>query len=163
MTELTATLSRVPARGRSGLWVVLPIVVILASIGGFFAYQTWQASQAPRASARTATAQQIEDQWGIRITQVGMTADNGMVDFRYRVIDRDKALNMLQDLNTVPVLIAEDNNTLVNSAAMMTKLHDLNAGQVYFILFHNNKGAVKTGRPVSVVIGNLRFEHVIVQ
>ncbi|MFN8486057.1 MAG: hypothetical protein U0350_00615 [Caldilineaceae bacterium] len=162
MSELTATLPPAPTRGRLRLWVGLASVIILALIGGFYVYQTRQTNQAPRANTQTVTAQDFESQWGIHVTQIGITADGGLVDFRYRVIDPDKAWRMLSNLNTVPVLIAEDSNTLINTASSMTKQHDLNAGQIYFILFHNDNGAIKSGRPVSVVIGKLRLEHIIV-
>lgn len=161
MSTLTARLNPLLLHKRL-LGLGLAVLLLLALAGGFFVNRPQpQAAPPARDTAKTATTQEIEEQWGVHVTQIGITADGGLVDFRYRVIDPDKAWRMLSNLNTVPVLIAEDSNTLINTASSMTKQHDLNAGQIYFILFHNDNGAIKSGRPVTVVIGNLRLEHII--
>ncbi|MEZ4656119.1 MAG: hypothetical protein R2911_00950 [Caldilineaceae bacterium] len=150
-------------RSRAVLWLLLATVGLLIGISGYFVFKAWHSEPAPRAGAVTATPDEVAARWGINVTMVGVTADGGMIDFRYRVLDEDKALNMLQDLGTVPVLIAEDSGTLINTASTMSKTHDLHAGQIYFILYHNDGGAIKAGATVSVVIGDLRLEHVAVQ
>ena len=103
----------------------------------------------------------IEAQWGIRVTQIGVTADGGMIDFRYIVLDPDKALAMQQDVNKLPVMIAEDSGTLVNSTALMTAKHTLNPGGTYFLLYRNTKGAIKPGTSVTIKLGDLMLEHVV--
>ena len=57
--------------------------------------------------------------WGIRISQLTVTADGGLVDLRFFVLNLDKALAMPQDLKNAPVMIAECNGALINSTALM--------------------------------------------
>ena len=73
----------------------------------------------------------IEDKWVVRVAQIGVTADGGLVDFRYITLDPDKALAMVQDIKILPVLVAEDSGTVVNSAAMMAEEHNFNPGRTY--------------------------------
>ncbi|NWJ46030.1 MAG: hypothetical protein HXX08_09150 [Chloroflexi bacterium] len=108
------------------------------------------------------TNPQIEEKWGIRVTQIGVTADGGMVDFRFMVIDPEKALNMMSVPDNLPILAAEDSGIYVNSAAIMSTRHDLNAGGIYFMLFRNTQGAIKPGGKVVVLFPDeQKLEHVV--
>lgn len=105
----------------------------------------------------------IEDRWGLRVSEVRVTADGGLVDFRFFVIDPDKALGMLSDLKNAPVMIAESNGALINSTALMAHKHGLRAGQTVYMLYRNTGGALKRGGFATVVFGELRLEHVPVK
>ena len=105
----------------------------------------------------------VEARWGIRVTQVAVTADGGLVDFRFIVLDPDKASEMLSNVDNLPVLRPDGTNTLVNSAAQMADTHNLRAGQTYFLLYRNSGGAVRSARSVSVLFGDLRIDHVPVR
>ena len=142
------------------LSLLLPILV-LALVGGFLAARLWPAAPPALDPAITPINSEIEARWGIRITQIGVTADGGMVDFRYIVLDPDKALAMLQDLKNLPTLTAEDSGMVVSSAALMAPKHNLTAGRTYFLLYRNTRGAIKPGGAVSVVFDDLRLEHVV--
>jgi hypothetical protein len=141
-------------------WAIVPIL-LLALAGGYAFGRGWfMARPAPRSTAMPINPA-IEDKWGVRVTQIGVTADGGLVDFRYLVLDPDKALAMLQDVNNLPVLVAEDGGQLVNSAAMMAQKHNLNPGSTYFLLYRNTQGAIKPGGAVTVKFGDLQLEHVV--
>jgi hypothetical protein len=104
----------------------------------------------------------IEAKWGIRPTLIAYTADGGLVDFRYIVLDPDKVAALMSDVQNLPVLRAEDSGTLVNStAAMAGDRHTFAAGQTYFMLYRNASGAIRTGTPVTILFGDLKIEHVI--
>ena len=151
-----------PQRSRLALMVRygLPVALLLL-VGAFFAIRAWSASQpAPNADV-VPTNPAVEDRWGVRVSQIGVTADGGLVDFRYVVIDPDKALAMVQDVNNWPVLIAEDTGTVVNSAGLMAAKHSLAAGRTYFMLYRNTRGAIKPGGAVTVKFGDLQLEHVV--
>jgi hypothetical protein len=45
----------------------------------------------------------------------------------------------------------------------MPAKHDLVIGRTYYILYGNARGAIKRGRPVTVVVGDQRLEHLIAQ
>jgi hypothetical protein len=102
----------------------------------------------------------VEVRWGVRITRVGVTADGGLVDVRFLIIDPEKALVMLQAVENVPILIAEDSGKRIVSAAMMPPRHDLVAGRTGFILYRDTGGAIRPGTSVTVRFGDLVLEHV---
>jgi hypothetical protein len=105
---------------------------------------------------------QVESRWGIRPTLVAATADGGLVDFRFIVLDPEKASALLGTEENLPVLRTEDRGTLVNSAAAMAGgRHDYAAGHTYFLLYRNTNGAIRPGTPVTILIGELKIEHVI--
>jgi hypothetical protein len=121
---------------------------------------------APAASAPPATpvsAQAIEERWGVRFTQIGVTADGGLIDLRFQVLDPDKALAMIDDVQRLPVMVAESSGQLVNSALPMPARHELAAGRTYFLLYRNGAGAIQPGEPVTVVVGDQRLEHLVAQ
>ncbi len=116
---------------------------------------------APITSTAMPTNPQVEAKWGIRPTQVAMTADGGLVDFRFIVLDPDKAASLLNDSSTLPVLRTEDTGAIVASAASMGgEQHTFNAGLTYFILYRNAGGAIRPGTPVTILFGDLKIEHV---
>jgi hypothetical protein len=140
-------------------WVALGALAA-ALIGIGFVWHLVAASHAS-VNGPVPTSPAIEAKWGVRATQIGVTADGGMVDFRFIVLDPDKALTMMQDVNNLPVLVAEGSGTIVNSSVQMAAKHDMNPGQTYFILYRNADGAIQHGTPVTVRFGNLELQHVI--
>jgi hypothetical protein len=148
------------SRIQSLKWAILPIL-LLALVGGYVAGRGGFAAPTAPVADVMPLSPAIEAQWGVRITQIGVTADGGLLDFRYLVIDPDKALAMLQDDKNLPVLTAEDSGLIVDSAALMAHKHDLAAGRTYFLLYRNAKGAIKRGTPVTIMIGDLRLEHAV--
>lgn len=117
---------------------------------------------APTGGEAIATNAAIEARWGVRPTLIASTADGGLVDFRYIVLDPDKVSALMSDVQNLPVLRAEDSGTLVNSTATMAgDRHTFNAGGTYFMLYRNTNGAIRPGTPVTIQFGDLKIEHVI--
>jgi hypothetical protein len=146
-------------------WViVLSVTMVLAlAFGGGFAYRAIARS---RQTTQNTEKQQkmvaaIADRLGIRITKVVVTADGGLVDLRYQVIDPDKAVFLFDNLDVVPKMVAENGEVI--SLESLPHRHDVYAGLAYFILYRNSKNSVKPGSQVTVVVGDdLRLEHVAV-
>ena len=156
----TSSLPRAPFRGAlTRLAFVLTIAVLLVAATAW--YLILGNGSSPLTSESDASAASIEQRWGIRVTQIAPTADGGLVDVRYQVTDADKALAMLDDVDNLPVLIAEDSATTINSAVLMAQKHVLSPGRTYFLLYRNANGAVRSGTPVTVTIGEFRLRHVI--
>lgn len=107
----------------------------------------------------------VEARWGVRVAQVGVSADGGIVDVRFVVLDPDRAVAMLGDdkKTNIPVLLAENNGGIVRSAALMPPKHTLAAGRTMYMLYRNTRGAIRRGEPVTFVFGKLRLEHVVAQ
>ncbi len=149
------------------VWMKLGIVGLIIAIvgGGIFAFVNLTATTpeaGPVKFVAVPVNPQIEEKWGIRVSQIGVTADGGMVDFRFVVTDPDKALELMSKADNLPILATEDNKTYINSAALMSPRHALNPGTTYFMLYRNTKGAVKPGTAVTVLFPDeLKLEHVV--
>ena len=140
-------------------WLVVAIAVIVTTAVSLIGVR-WLASPQP-ATGTMPTNPAIEAAWGIRITHVAVTADGGLVEMRFLVLDSDRALAMMRDVANVPVLRVESTGVTVRSAALMTAKHAVAAGRTGFMLYRNTKGAIKPGEAVSVVFGKLELQHVL--
>ena len=113
-----------------------------------------------------AFSQSLIEQWGIELTSLRMSAAGHMVDFRYRVLDSEKAAPLFQR-QAKPYLIHQASGKVlaVPNTAKIGSLRNSNSpkqGKVYWMFF-GNKGLVKTGDKVSVVIGDFRADHLVVE
>ena len=134
-------------------------------IGVLFAHRGWTAQRS--ASTETATkfisASPLENRYGIRATLIEVTAAGGLIAFRFKVLDPEKAKEIVQDPENMPMLIAEDSGTTLKAPGTVRHNITLETDRGYYILYINTQGVVKPGTPVSVVIGGLRLEHMIAQ
>jgi hypothetical protein len=105
----------------------------------------------------------VEERYGVRLTQVGVSADGGLVDVRYIVLDPRKAATLTETDASVPKLLVERTGALVQSAALMGAKHDLRAGRTAFLLYRNTLGAIQRGTVITIVFGELRIEHVVAE
>ncbi|HBI15365.1 MAG TPA: hypothetical protein DDY20_07610 [Desulfobulbaceae bacterium] len=107
------------------------------------------------------------EQWGIEITSLHMSAGGHMVDLRYRVLDAEKAEPLFAPDNK-PYLIDEASQKVLSvpQTAKVGPLRtsgDVKENRIYWMFFGNIPGLVKSGSRVTVVIGDFRAEHLIVQ
>ena len=123
-----------------------------------------------------------EEDWGIKVIGVSLTAGGGMIDVRYQVTDPEKAAAALggsvdhshgsisaESLQNAPLLVDEE----TGYAVMEANLHQMggvrrerqspDVGKTYFILFANTGGLVEPGDEVSLAASDLRLEHLEVQ
>jgi len=110
--------------------------------------------------------EQIEEQWGIQIEGIRLSAEGYMLDFRYRVTDPEKA-KALFDRREKPYLIDQATGAkfIVPGPPKVGPLRTSNPPQTdrtYFILFANPGRYVKQGNKVTVVIGDFRAEDLTV-
>ena len=144
--------------GRPGIdrRMVATIFVVGLAVAG------WRLFLAPGPATAVGMAV-VEQEWGIRVTMIGVTADGGLLDMRFQVTDADLAAAFLDDAANLPLIVDEDSGAIVRSAALMANKHDLQAGRTYFVLYRNASGAIQRGSSVSLVFGELRLEHLIAQ
>ena len=107
-----------------------------------------------------ATEAAVEEKFGIRITHIAVLADGGLIDFRFQVLDSDKAAALFE-LESRPLLYVEANGKKVDSLYHPPHGHNIWAGQSQYMIYNNYKGAIQSGSSVSVVLGDLRLEHII--
>jgi hypothetical protein len=110
-----------------------------------------------------------EEKWGVRPVSLRPTLGGKMLDFRYKVVDADKA-RPLFDRKMKPYLydpmtgIAEGmpDDSQVGSLRASLRNPPIQ-GRLYYVLFSNGDGAVRRGKRVSVVMGSCIFDDLLVQ
>ncbi len=139
----------------------LPAILLAAvvALAGWFA---WQAAREVQLPGTPASAEAVEAKYGIRITHIAVLADGGLIDFRFQVLDPDKALPLFS-LDGRPLLYSEATGKEVDSLYHPPMSHDVVAGQSRYFLYNDRGGAIQRGMSVSVVLGDLRLEHIIVK
>lgn len=114
-----------------------------------------------------ATAPPREPPPAIAIDAVHMTAAGKFIDLRYRVVDANKATELLGP-KVRPRLIDERTGSVmaVPTTAKLGSLRQTqgrqSTGRTYFILFANN-GSVGPGSHVTAEIGPMVFQHLTVE
>jgi hypothetical protein len=152
-------MTRIPSR---------PVLVSAASALAVLAFAVSHHSHAARASPRAAAAvavpqsSAIEERFGIRITRLGLTANGGMLDLRFIVLEPEKATQIGHSVRSLPRLIAEDRHIQMNTAQLMLHLHYLRRGTSYYMLFRNDGNLLRQGDHVGVRIGDLVLSHLTV-
>lgn len=110
----------------------------------------------------------LEESWGIEVESIRISAAGKLVDFRYRVVDPEKAKHLLNRKNQ-PYLRDEASGLVlrVPDAAKIGQLRQNTtkpqAGKVYFVLFSNPGQLVKPGGKVTVIIGDFQVPNLTVQ
>lgn len=111
--------------------------------------------------------QLLKEKWGIEMIAMRSTAYGHMVDFRYKVLDSDKAAPLFKR-KTKPYLIhQESGKTLaVPNTSKLGSLRNSNIpqqGRTYWMFFGNSQGLIKKGDKVTVAIGDFRAIDIEVQ
>jgi hypothetical protein len=144
----------------------LAAAAVLAGLSLLTYYLTSAPAPAPATSLSKVDPAQIaalQNTWGIDVTNVGMTANGGLVDMRIQVIDPDKALGILNDDN-YPVLIDEASGVpLFRPTGHGGHTGNFNAGRTYYFLYQNVNGLVKSGSRITIHVGEVTLEHVLVR
>jgi hypothetical protein len=151
-------------RGHRVRIAVITLVLLLVA-GGIGLRVLWPDRGADvRAGTELVTNEGLEAAYGLRITLLGVTAAGGMIDFRYEVVDPEKANPVIHDIDLFPKLVVEETGVTL---ALRSLPHSHNAtlelGGNYFFLLPNARNAVHEGSAVTLVIGDVRLEHLIVQ
>jgi hypothetical protein len=124
--------------------------------------------QAPDGSARAANAPTPQKLLGIEVLAIRLSAGGTMLDFRYRVVDPEKALSIM-NRSIKPYLIDEATGArfAIPSSPKIGPMRQTTprpeAGRVYWLLFGNPARSIKPGSLVTVVVGDFRLEHLVVR
>jgi hypothetical protein len=114
-------------------------------------------------------ARELAEKWGVELLGMRLTSAGYMLDFRFRVMDADKALPLF-DHRIKPHIVAERSNIKlpVPMAAKVGAFRPTNRGKnikadkTYYMIFGNPDRHVKVGEKVTVVIGDFKVEHLMV-
>jgi hypothetical protein len=144
-------------------YLVPAALLALVILFGFLTYRTYiKPETAVLLPGKVLISQdKLEEQSGMRVTLLAVTAAGGMVDFRFKVTDAEKAKKTLQDEKNIPSLMVAGSNVSLKPAPQTLQDAKLENGLVYYILYSNAGNLVKPGAPVSVVIGDWQLEPII--
>jgi hypothetical protein len=121
----------------------------------------------PSGKEREVPAASVGDTAGVEVVSLRKTAGGRMLDFRFRVIDPEKAVPLLS--GETPAYLVDPAtgakmsvpNTKIGNMRQTTRQPE--EGRVYFLFFQDAGQQVKSGDKVTVVIGEHRFENLTVQ
>ena len=148
-------------------------LILLPVVAAILAYTIWNSLPQERQSAvqeaavapvTVISAQTLAERFGLQMTLIAVTAGGGIVDVRYKILDKEKAAYLLDDADNPPTLFIEENGlTLKQAGRAMKHNAELKDNANYFMLYPNTQNAVRHGTPVSVVFGTLRLAPIASQ
>jgi hypothetical protein len=146
-----------PGRRR---WVVLAALVAVVLVT---AWGPWRAHGDVRDGTTVVDRAGLAARHGIDVNLVAVTAAGGLVELRMQITDPDKANAVIHGAQGRPVLVAEDTGQTLAMAAPPHHKTPLELGREYFFLLANAHNALRAGSEVTIVVDDVRLEHVEVQ
>lgn len=116
------------------------------------------------------TRRALLERWGVELLGVRLAAQGYMIDFRFRVLDAEKALPLF-DSKIQPYLLREGSDIKlpvpigqrVGAFRTTNRGKNITADKTYYMMFANPDAFVKPGNRVSVVIGDFRVDGLTLQ
>ena len=144
-------------------YMVAASAMLVAVLAVFLPYQ-WDAALSETDHAHTVSIEELrntpptsfktlEEQYGVQVSLVAVTALNGIVDVRLKVLDVDRANRLFKNHGALLV-----GDTLILPPHMHG--HTLKQGKPYIVFYPNQQHLVQTGTPVSLVFGDVRSEPI---
>lgn len=143
------------------------MVAVLVAIAALTAFAQEAASGPSTAAPHPREKTLTKRVWGVDVVGVHRLAAGTMLEFRYKVLDEQKAAPLFVR-KTSPVLQHEATGAKL-AVARTAKTGPLRsseppeAGRVYWMFFKNPGGFVKAGDRVSVSIGEFRVDGLVVK
>ena len=118
--------------------------------------------------AASAAKQVLKQKWGVQTEGLRLSAAGYMLDFRFRVLDPNKAVPLLDRANKPYLLDPQSGAKLIVPAppkvgSLRQKSRAPKRDKVYFVMFSNPGRFIKSGQKVTVVIGDFKAENLVVQ
>jgi hypothetical protein len=156
--------AQAPASRRPGRLTLAAIALAVAVlVGGLWALASRPFTNPALAGTRSVTADELESVYGAHIDRVALLASGGLIELRFRVIDKDKAVALFGEVDDMPKLAIEHSDVVLESGhGMRHKLSLVNGGS-YFILYPNPANVVTKGTEVSFLMNGYRIPHITVQ
>ena len=109
----------------------------------------------------------MKREWGVEVLFVRQTSAGYMLEFRYKVIDPEKAMPLFER-QTKPMLTHAESGSrmIVPTPAKTGALRNSNAplaGHTYWMFFANPGKLVDQGDHVSIEIGEFSVEGLVVE
>lgn len=111
----------------------------------------------------------LKEAMGIRVKSLSLSAGGNLVDFRYQVMDAQKALALSSKKDSNPYLIDQASGAILRTpnlaqvGNLRNSMKNPIAGKTYFMLFSNPGMLVKKGGKVTLIIGDVKTENILVE
>jgi len=144
----------------SNKFLLLAIILVVLLALGLYGYKAFRTSQPPQAGTVTITQGVLEENYGLRVQLVAVTAAGGLVDLRLQIVDAEKAKALLEDSANLPALRVGDGVILRTSEAAAEQDIQFEDGKSIFVMYPNSGNALKPGDPVNIIFGDLQLEAI---
>lgn len=112
----------------------------------------------------------LEANFGIHVETLHLSAAGNMLDFRYRVVDKDKAAALL-DSKLRPYLLDEQRGAkfavpdtpILGQLRQTSRNHAIKTDHSYFILFANPGKFLRAGDKVTLVMGEAKLPDLTIE
>jgi hypothetical protein len=160
MESVNARQASLSFKGNKPLLIALVLLIMIGS--GLYASMAYKASQARAVlpATRVITLQKLEEDYGLGVNLVAVTAAGGMVDLRLRITDSQKAKALLGDQANFPKLLASNGLILQAAQDIASQLIKFEDGANIFVLYPNGQNAFKSGDPVNIIFGGIQVEPI---
>lgn len=147
--------------------LVLGLLGLALQLTGCASTPVDAAAQTPAVSD---TSDELEAHWGIRVEGLRLSAAGSMLDFRYRVLDAQKAAPLLNG-KTQPYLLDEahgarlgvPNTPILGRLRQTSRNNSILLDRTYFIMFGNPGKALRSGDKVTLLLGQAKIADLAVQ
>jgi len=140
--------------------LLLGILLVILLAFGLYAYNSFRACQPPQAGTVTITHAALEENYGLRVQLVAVTAAGGLVDLRLQIVDAEKAKAFLEDRANLPALRVRDDVVLRTSEDAAAQDIQYEDGKSIFVMYPNSGDTLKSGDPVNIIFGDLQLEAI---
>jgi hypothetical protein len=140
--------------------VLVALLLVLVIV--FFAYPAWSTNGTPSEGQLLSQAD-LEEEYGLQVRLIGVTGGGGLIDFRLKMTDAEKARQFLQDPDNLPVLLVTAEGTQMLAADSMDDDITWEDDEILFILLPNSVGEIQPGSPISIKFGELQLEPIPAQ
>ena len=143
--------------------ITIAVILILLVGMAAYAYNTFSASQvaSPPQRAMVISESALEEEYGLRVNLIAVTAAGGLVDLRFKILDAEKAKQLLHEGKNLPQLAIADSGVVLNasedSLPQGFKVED--DGNLY-LMYPNVHNAVKPGISLAITFGDLQVEPI---
>ena len=155
------------AKGTRRIMYLAPVALLVVLLLAFFAYRSWFSgpTTAAPADAQWISQAVLEEQYGVRINLIAVTAAGGLVDMRLKIVDAEKARLLVQESNDVPKLYIGDDEALLTGPedAADQLLSTLEDDGSIFLMYPNVAGVLAPGKLVTVQFGDIWLEPIPAQ
>lgn len=135
------------------------MIAVLVSAFVYKAFMAYQSNYLPEGTTVISQAA-LEENYGLRVNLVAVTAAGGLVDVRLKIVDGDKAKALLGDQKNFPSLLAGKGIILRASEDFTKQEIQFDNDSNLFIMFSNPQSLVKPGTPVTVLFGDTAIEPI---